>query len=483
MRCMSVLVLMSCLLERSFAVVLDFRPYDMKLLDEAVAQWCFTCEYGEHLGWVWESKPGLRRENWSRKHFIDVNRTAFRKTQVGDWHERLIWREAFALYLLEKFGVGWSPRLLWTNNEDELVVELRGQSVLEVSSLPMNLKHQLQRIFTDLYRLGIEHTDAKTEDLVVADGRISLIDFGTSLMRGRTAERLRDIIDYRPDAAKGVGIPDDLAMYRFQGLLELKEFLAQDRTPRAVGESSDAAAAPSQCVCVNANDAPRFRSATLQFSVDGPGEQRVSFKAMATGEPTPLFLTRKVAGRMKALASFMEGRQNVSVLDLSSCTGEVLFAMGMYQDAVSSRTLVDKRHDCIATFLRVRAWGSGSMWSDTDGISAIHAELVGPPGPDERIVAPHDVVAAVTAFPCLYIGSMDRTIRMLTSFTSPGGILVVAWSDPTGSESRSLCGEHVPNRRDWTLEKFDAALQRHCAHVSSPERSDPLLRHCRVAGA
>lgn len=107
-------------------------------------------------------------------------------------------------WLIELQPTGIVPRLL-SHTTDTLTLDYRGEPVRQYN-LPKDWREQASDILAALSGHGCSHNDIKCDNLVVLDGRLSLIDFGW-------ATRTGDPIP--PNWPQGIGRQHRLDIHKF----------------------------------------------------------------------------------------------------------------------------------------------------------------------------------------------------------------------------------------------------------------------------
>jgi len=93
-------------------------------------------------------------------------------------------REVYMLKLLEENGITWSPRIVHTDDVNQIIVMTYCGELLTELNKPKNLIEQMNIILNDLKRLNIQHNDIKEEELLVLNGKLYLCDFGWASLNG-----------------------------------------------------------------------------------------------------------------------------------------------------------------------------------------------------------------------------------------------------------------------------------------------------------
>lgn len=88
----------------------------------------------------------------------------------------LFTREVVALGILRRYH--WSPDLLELDVESLQITMTYLGPVVAAETLPEDWRDQMDEILDDLAQEGLRHNDIRSQNILVRDGKLRLIDFG-----------------------------------------------------------------------------------------------------------------------------------------------------------------------------------------------------------------------------------------------------------------------------------------------------------------
>ena len=87
-------------------------------------------------------------------------------------------REQHILLLLHEYKFDWSPQLICSNDNNQLLVLNYCGELFSLTNKPDDLHEQYNNIINDLESLNIQHNDIKNTELLIKDNKLYLCDYG-----------------------------------------------------------------------------------------------------------------------------------------------------------------------------------------------------------------------------------------------------------------------------------------------------------------
>lgn len=90
----------------------------------------------------------------------------------------ILQREIYWLTFLNKKGYSWVPKLISSNiAQKTITLDYRGERINKQNA-PSDWLAQIETILTDLKQEGLYHNDIKDGDILVLNGKLTLVDYG-----------------------------------------------------------------------------------------------------------------------------------------------------------------------------------------------------------------------------------------------------------------------------------------------------------------
>lgn len=107
---------------------------------------------------------------------VDADKKYFRKYITIKPDYSLCHRETLVLQYLNEKKYPWCPKLYFSDHQKVIITEYCGQSLKHVTITDDHLA-QITQILDDLKAEGLQHNDIKSDELLVKDGRVYLVDY------------------------------------------------------------------------------------------------------------------------------------------------------------------------------------------------------------------------------------------------------------------------------------------------------------------